>query len=407
MLASIEYVKTILNGVKSWVTKTVDSAKDQLDQKVESIPQANQMQNDSTAKDYIQNRTHWAEETEEVAVSEEFYVDTDELGRIDFEELDHLNPNVQYKLIWDRTEYEVVFNSQRYYGYTRYWMGNGSIAPMYNAFAPATEDPFLLTPTSIFSTQPGSHSFKLIKRTTTIHPLPSKFLTDVESALTDNSRQILGLDFNNFFTTQNPTQLARYQAVYCTSVERTSVSGKYYVPTFYRPESNKILVIFSGSTTYYEATGSLDLKFANTNGDNVETIRPRTIAGNDVVEEDLPSGVTVLARDYSNVYLLNSRATWRDLPDKPDTQPLFIDPAEDGYSTTDTAYGDQIKYALLDGRNVWYFGEETDESGKVTSKYTKVSWFNIEKTDSEVKLIVGVGPRTDDNSGAVTFAITE
>ena len=39
-------------------------------------------------------------------------------------------------------------------------------------------------------------------------------------------------------------------------------------------------------------------------------------------------------------------------------------------------------------------------------KYTKVSWFNIENADTEAKLIVGIGVRTDNNSSAVTFAIT-
>ena len=43
---------------------------------------------------------------------------------------------------------------------------------------------------------------------------------------------------------------------------------------------------------------------------------------------------------------------------------------------------------------------------KTTTKYTKVSWFNIEKNDTEAKFIVGVGVRTDNNSGAATFAIT-
>lgn len=35
-----------------------------------------------------------------------------------------------------------------------------------------------------------------------------------------------------------------------------------------------------------------------------------------------------------------------------------------------------------------------------------VSFSQNQKTDTEAKLIVGVGVRTDNNSGAVTFAIT-
>ena len=49
---------------------------------------------------------------------------------------------------------------------------------------------------------------------------------------------------------------------------------------------------------------------------------------------------------------------------------------------------------------------KTCKKRKTTTKYTKVSWFNIEKDDTEAKLIVDVGVRTDNNSDAVTFAIT-
>ena len=49
---------------------------------------------------------------------------------------------------------------------------------------------------------------------------------------------------------------------------------------------------------------------------------------------------------------------------------------------------------------------KTCKKRKITTKYTKVSWFNIENADTEAKLIVGVGVRTDNNSGAAIFAIT-
>ena len=59
----------------------------------------------------------------------------------------------------------------------------------------------------------------------------------------------------------------------------------------------------------------------------------------------------------------------------------------------------------VQNRHFWQ-EEPTGDSGKTTTKYTKVSWFNIENADTKAKLIVGVGVRTDNNSGAVTFAIT-
>lgn len=95
-----------------------------------------------------------------------------------------------------------------------------------------------------------------------------------------------------------------------------------------------------------------------------------------------------------------------DVPTIPSIVPFYIDSTTADYSTTDTVYGNKVKEALLAGRTAWYISSETGDSGKTTTKYTKVSWFNIEKDDTEAKLIVGVGVRSDNNSDAVTFAIT-
>ena len=95
-----------------------------------------------------------------------------------------------------------------------------------------------------------------------------------------------------------------------------------------------------------------------------------------------------------------------DVPTIPSIAPFSIDSTASDYSTTDTVYSNKVKEALLAGRTAWYISSEIGDSGKTITKYTKVSWFNIEKDDTETKLIVGVGVRSDNNSGAVTFSIT-
>lgn len=50
MFPNVEYIKTLVNGLKEFVNS-----------KIKSLPQSNLDQNDPTAKDYVKNRTHWVE----------------------------------------------------------------------------------------------------------------------------------------------------------------------------------------------------------------------------------------------------------------------------------------------------------------------------------------------------------
>ena len=50
MFPNVEYIKTLVNGLKEFVNS-----------KIKSLPQSNWDQNDPTAKDYVKNRTHWVE----------------------------------------------------------------------------------------------------------------------------------------------------------------------------------------------------------------------------------------------------------------------------------------------------------------------------------------------------------
>ncbi len=57
MLPNIEYIKTLVNGLKEFVNNKIKLVKKDID----SLPQADWNQNDPTAKDYVKNRTHYVE----------------------------------------------------------------------------------------------------------------------------------------------------------------------------------------------------------------------------------------------------------------------------------------------------------------------------------------------------------
>lgn len=57
MLPNVEYIKTLVNGLKEFVNSKIKLVRKDID----SLPQADWNQNDPTAKDYVKGRTHWIE----------------------------------------------------------------------------------------------------------------------------------------------------------------------------------------------------------------------------------------------------------------------------------------------------------------------------------------------------------
>ena len=57
MLPNVEYIKTLVNGLKEFVNSKIKLVRKDID----SLPQADWNQNDPTTKDYVKNRTHWIE----------------------------------------------------------------------------------------------------------------------------------------------------------------------------------------------------------------------------------------------------------------------------------------------------------------------------------------------------------
>lgn len=57
MFPNVEYIKTLVNGLKEFVNSKIKLVRKDID----SLPQADWNQNDSSAKDYVKNRTHYIE----------------------------------------------------------------------------------------------------------------------------------------------------------------------------------------------------------------------------------------------------------------------------------------------------------------------------------------------------------
>ena len=55
MFPNVEYIKTLVNGLKEFVNSKIKSVRKDIDE----LPQLDWNQNDPAAKDYVKNRTHW------------------------------------------------------------------------------------------------------------------------------------------------------------------------------------------------------------------------------------------------------------------------------------------------------------------------------------------------------------
>lgn len=55
MFPNVEYIKTLVNGLKEFINTKIKSVRKDIDE----LPQPDWNQNDPTAKDYVKNRTHW------------------------------------------------------------------------------------------------------------------------------------------------------------------------------------------------------------------------------------------------------------------------------------------------------------------------------------------------------------
>ena len=265
-------------------------------------------QNDETKKDYIKNRTHWVEENIEelysndslnVASIEEWNVDTGipELG---------CNKEIIYEIEWNGTLYKCVCNSYTYYGRTWYWYGNGSLGAPYSEFSTDSGEPFLITDTgSLISNQIGTHSISIKSFSTVYHTLDPAYLTNVESALSENPQKILNASYNDFIFKQNVSYVRDNELA-----QKELVNSKYYSSLNFTKHSI-FAIITPKDSTYRDNTGTLYLK-CKTSGSNTVNITPIKTDGSSVTVDDLPTGCAILGKGFADeLYLLNPKENTR------------------------------------------------------------------------------------------------
>ena len=270
--------------------------------------QADYEQNDETKPDFIKGRTHWIEENIEelysndslnVASIEEWNFDTGipELG---------CNKEIIYEIEWDGTLYKCVCNSYTYYGRKWYWYGNGSLGAPYSDFSTDSGEPFLITDTgSLISNQIGTHSISIKSFSTVYHTLDPAYLSNVESALSENSQKILNASYNDFIFKQNVSYVRDNELA-----QKELVNSKYYSSLNFTKHSI-FAIITPKDSTYRDNTGTLYLK-CKTSGSNTVNITPIKTDGSSVTVDDLPTGCAILGKGFADeLYLLNPKENTR------------------------------------------------------------------------------------------------
>ena len=270
--------------------------------------QADYEQNDETKPDFIKGRTHWIEENIEelysndslnVASIEEWNFDTGipELG---------CNKEIIYEIEWNGTLYKCVCNSYTYYGRTWYWYGNGSLGAPYSEFSTDSGEPFLITDTgSLISNQIGTHSISIKSFSTVYHTLDPAYLSNVESALSENSQKILNASYNDFIFKQNVSYVRDNELA-----QKELVNSKYYSSLNFTKHSI-FAIITPKDSTYRDNTGTLYLK-CKTSGSNTVNITPIKTDGSSITVDDLPTGCAILGKGFADeLYLLNPKENTR------------------------------------------------------------------------------------------------
>ena len=265
-------------------------------------------QNDDTKKDYVKGRTHWIEENIEelysnaslnVASIEEWNFDTGipELG---------CNKEIIYEIEWNGTLYKCVCNSYTYYGRTWYWYGNGSLGAPYSEFSTDSGEPFLITDTGgLISNQIGTHSISIKSFSTVYHTLDPAYLSNVESALSENSQKILNASYNDFIFKKNVSYVRDNELA-----QKELVNSKYYSSLNFTKHSI-FAIITPKDSTYRDKTGTLYLK-CKTSGSNTVNITPIKTDGSSITVDDLPTGCAILGKGFADeLYLLNPKENTR------------------------------------------------------------------------------------------------
>ena len=185
MFPNVEYIKTLVNGLKEFVNSKIKMVKKDID----SLPQADWNQNDPTAKDYVKNRTHYVSRESRVVVPEQ-EVTTAVQNNFNIAVLNNADLDV-IKTLYDSkddTTFDIVFDGT---SYSCKWLEQGGNRnPAFGNLAIVqdgstdTGEPF------VFSLEParndvaiackvaGTHTVAVSYQQDVVHKIDGKFLPD-------------------------------------------------------------------------------------------------------------------------------------------------------------------------------------------------------------------------------------
>nr|DAJ97128.1 MAG TPA: hypothetical protein [Caudoviricetes sp.] len=268
---------------------------------LKSVVPSDWNQNDPTAKDYIKNRTHWVETTQKRYRDEA--LEFGDSTSVFFESPPwEMVVGQEYSVTWDGVAYVSECKSVSAYGSTFVYIGNSAIGYGGAPFAQNTGEPFCFTSASVYSDSAGKHSVDISYTMVITHKIDPKYLTDVESALTEQSRRVLGTDFSKFVTTTDKLYV-RSQEV--TQLIRTNSSSYDVLDS---RTHDMFLITTPDGKTYKETIGSVELRLRTESG--LKAVIPKKADGTNVTSDDLPLGCALLGLTWSDgLVLLNPRST--------------------------------------------------------------------------------------------------
>lgn len=156
MFPGIEYIKTIINGMKFWTEKKLAAFNEKFNEFAEKSV-ANWSQNDSESPDYIKNRTHYVLGNDFVDIVSGAFAFS--YGGNDYVSVLSKGKSIvageTYKVIWNGSEYVLTgkeYNGRRYIGNVDYGYTPGIRPP-----AESDDAPFLIVTTE---NEPASYTIK-------------------------------------------------------------------------------------------------------------------------------------------------------------------------------------------------------------------------------------------------------
>lgn len=148
---------------------------DGLQESIDSIPQSDWNQNNSSEPDYIKNRTHWADTESTILVDETVDIAG---SSYTFNSYFDIQLNNEYTVIFDGTTYECVGFDDAGYNTIGAAYGDYSIYPFGIYVEHNRDDDESNNRLNIFAQTKGSHTVKIISMSETVHKLDEKFIPD-------------------------------------------------------------------------------------------------------------------------------------------------------------------------------------------------------------------------------------